>query len=562
MSIVIYDPRLSFPEVTICNLNPLNMSKVREMHISSSNLNYILKYFNEITKSQYSANKIQDEKFKNYLSQYKNATGNNFDVQDFLKTVSKTCQETFVSCSFGKEKMENCCEHVRTEMTETGICFRLSNKNNAYRQWYSGNGFGWEFVLNGNNDVNEDYEQLDVEFERGFVIMVHESDKYPRINSYGFAVSPNSQLHAAIAMKNISLLDKANWGSCSKGWSHNETTDFTYTANHCEIDCKLRKVQEECGCSPLAYSARHSDLYSSRVCTPYEISQCFQKLRGTHGLWEDGCDCPSECNLLEFDVTNSYSDLDGRSRGFSSHQVQTDISHVSLYFSRVAYERIEQQKQLQTADLLSNIAGSMGLFLGMSTVTLLEIFIYLFKSVWGTVNSTRQQQFVDAVAEEEKERAQSIVIIQNGGNDEDPKAPRFPGGDRKMSGNSIHIHLDRRNSRMLRGGDLFSAPRGSVSIPSQLLSPLSKHNRQSISYGQLGRKVSAMGLSLPQAQDNVESGTGPHPPKSPIRRCSTSTTPNMLTRKLSFASQHSDPAQPVHLSRKVSTSSIFKSQLI
>lgn len=42
---------------------------------------------------------------------------------------------------------------------------------------------------------------------------------------------------------------------------------------------------------------------------------------------------------------------------------------MSLYFSHVAYERIEQQKQLQTADLLSNIAGSMGLFLGMSTVS-------------------------------------------------------------------------------------------------------------------------------------------------------------------------------------------------
>lgn len=45
-----------------------------------------------------------------------------------------------------------------------------------------------------------------------------------------------------------------------------------------------------------------------------------------------------------------------------------------------------------------NIAGSMGLFLGMSTVTLLEIFIYMFKSVWGAVNTDRKKQF------EEKER--------------------------------------------------------------------------------------------------------------------------------------------------------------
>lgn len=554
---------LSFPEVTICNLNPLDMSKVSKMNVSESELIYIMKYFNEITKSQNSANSVEDVKFRHFIKHYAENTRTQFDVSEFLLSVSKTCEETFVSCSFGREKMENCCEHVITEMTENGVCFRLSNNNDEYRQWYSGNGFGWELVLNGNNNEVEDNQYSDYDPERGFLIMVHESNKYPRINSFGVAVSPNSQLHAAIAMKNISLLDKANWGSCSKGWTRNDTEHVQYTANHCEIDCKLRKIQEECGCSPLAYSARALFQISNvPVCTPIEIANCFQNLRGDEDRWEDNCNCPSECNLLEFDVTNSYSDLDGRSRGFSSLQVENDISHVSLYYSRVAYERIEQQKQLQTADLLSNIAGSMGLFLGMSTVTLLEIFIYLFKSVWGTVNSTRQQQFVDAVAEEEKERAQSIVIIQNGGNDEDPKIPRIPGTDRKMSGNSIHIHLDRRNSRMLRGGDLFSAPRGSVSIPSQLLSPLSKHNRQSISYGQLGRKVSTIGLTLPPTQESVESGTIPVPPKSPIRRCSTSTNPSMLTRKLSFASQQSDPAQPSHLSRKTSTSSIFKNQLI
>lgn len=551
---------LSFPEVTVCNLNPLNIDKVKEMNISSTNLGYILKYFNEITATQHPPTSEESEMFQSFIKSHRERTGKSFDVRNFLEDVSKTCEETFVSCSFGREKLENCCEHVTTEMTEAGICFRLSNKNNKYRQWYSGNGFGWELVLNGNNGIEEVLDESDYDPEKGFLIMVHEEQKYPRINSYGVAVSPNSQLHAAIFMKNVSLLDKANWGSCSQGWPKNETSGFPYTANHCETDCKLRKVENECGCSPLAYSARQGETHNSH-CTPLQIKECFDKLRGAENRWEDDCDCPSECNMLEFDVTNSYSDLDGRSKGFSGSQVENDISYVSLYYSRVAYERIEQQKQLQTADLLSNIAGSMGLFLGMSTVTLLEIFIYLFKSVWGTVNSTRQQQFVDAVAEEEKERAQSIVIIQNGGNEDDQKVPRFP-SDRKMSGNSIHIHLDRRNSRMVRGGDLFSAPRGSVSIPSQLLSPLSKHNRQSISYGQLGRKVSAYGLPPPQTQESVESGSGPMPPKSTIRRCSTSTTPSMLTRKLSFASQQSDPAQPVHLSRKVSTSSIFKSQLI
>uniref|UniRef100_A0A8R1EKP9 Uncharacterized protein n=1 Tax=Caenorhabditis japonica TaxID=281687 RepID=A0A8R1EKP9_CAEJA len=202
---------------------------------------------------------------------------------------------------------------------------------------------------------------------------------------------------------------------------------------------------------------------------------------------DDVCDCPSECQLLKFDIENSYSLVSHSTKKQidDTNWISTsDISHINLYYGHVAYERQEQQKQLQTADLLSNIAGSMGLFLGMSTVTLLEIFIYLFKAVWGTVNSTRQKQFVDAVAEEERDRQQSIVIIQSSNSDRNNMydAKSANNEERKSSRNSIHIHLDRRNSRMIRGGDMFSAPRESVSIPSQLFSPLSKHNRRRESF--------------------------------------------------------------------------------
>lgn len=39
----------------------------------------------------------------------------------------------------------------------------------------------------------------------------------------------------------------------------------------------------------------------------------------------------------------------------------------------------------------------MGLFLGMSCVTLLEIFMFLFKSVWGTINSTRHKEYYNSL---------------------------------------------------------------------------------------------------------------------------------------------------------------------
>ena len=62
----------------------------------------------------------------------------------------------------------------------------------------------------------------------------------------------------------------------------------------------------------------------------------------------------------------------------------------------------------------------MGLFLGMSTVTLLEIFIYLFKSIWGAVNTDRQKQF------EEKQRKL-----------QEEMHAKMPAADDQSSGNTV-----------------------------------------------------------------------------------------------------------------------------
>ncbi|CAI2358274.1 unnamed protein product [Caenorhabditis sp. 36 PRJEB53466] len=488
-----------FPDVTICNLNYFDLEKIKSLNMSGSVFSYIVRFFNEISYVQNMATVNEHEEYQNFTDQYKHLTGKVFYIPDFLKSNSKRCEDTIVSCSFGRRQIENCCDRIVTELTESGICYRLSS-DNTRRQWYSGSGFGWEIIVNGNNEhkIRDQYSNYNVDY--GFTVMVHEHDKYPRINSFAVSVSPGDMLHASLVQKNITLLDTDNWGSCTKGWEEH-IQGLPYTANHCETECKRLQTETLCNCSPLAYSAQLSNCLASQ---------------NSSWEWEKLCDCASECKLLEFEITTSYSTIPkevATNLNYTGKQVESDISFISLYFRQVSYDFLEQQKQLQTADLLSNIAGSMGLFLGMSTVTLLEIFIYLFKSVWGTVNSARQKQFVDAVAEEEREKQQSILIIQNTGseNDENNIADIrvTKKEEEKYSGSSIHIHLDRRNSRMIRGGDLFSPPRGSVNIPSQILSPLSKHCRKSISAGPIGRKTSSIGLSMLTSREDSSNSSNP-----------------------------------------------------
>ncbi|PIO64388.1 hypothetical protein TELCIR_13985, partial [Teladorsagia circumcincta] len=89
-----------------------------------------------------------------------------------------------------------------------------------------------------------------------------------------------------------------------------------------------------------------------------------------------------------------------------------------------------------------------------SQVTLLEIFIYLFKSVWGTVNTERQKQFMEAMMEEENERRQSVVIVEDPHRQlstgeepaDDDAAHTRKRHSRRVSLVPLHIHMDKRGS--------------------------------------------------------------------------------------------------------------------
>ena len=76
----------------------------------------------------------------------------------------------------------------------------------------------------------------------------------------------------------------------------------------------------------------------------------------------------------------------------------------------------------------------------------MEIFIYLFKSVWGTVNTERQKQFLQAMMEEEEERRQSLVIVEGPVEtiDEEDDETKEDQPQRRVSiMPTLHLHLDR-----------------------------------------------------------------------------------------------------------------------
>ncbi|CAJ0609264.1 unnamed protein product [Cylicocyclus nassatus] len=175
-------------------------------------------------------------------------------------------------------------------------------------------------------------------------------------------VQPKKKIHLKIG----------DWGNCMRDTAVHASSD--YNRNGCELDCAAKHYEQQCECSP--FFANHK---TKRPCTLMETAL----YRGKEKTFVERCHCPLECEGMDYEYA-ALSYVKKRQRNVSTIEVQMQSRHVYVE---------EQLKRIKPVDLLSYVAGSMGLFLGMSCVTLLEIFIYLFKSVWGVFNDQRHKSY-------------------------------------------------------------------------------------------------------------------------------------------------------------------------
>uniref|UniRef100_A0A4W3GIK9 Acid-sensing ion channel 1-like n=3 Tax=Callorhinchus milii TaxID=7868 RepID=A0A4W3GIK9_CALMI len=59
--------------------------------------------------------------------------------------------------------------------------------------------------------------------------------------------------------------------------------------------------------------------------------------------------------------------------------IAENVLVLDIFFEALNYETIEQKKAYEVAGLLGDIGGQMGLFIGASILTILEIFDYLYE---------------------------------------------------------------------------------------------------------------------------------------------------------------------------------------
>ncbi|XP_051894733.1 acid-sensing ion channel 2-like isoform X3 [Pristis pectinata] len=372
---------LVFPAVTICNLNEFRFSKLTANDLyHAGELLGLLNVHLEIQSPQLAdPNVLKALKKKADFKHYKPRV---FNMHEFYDRVGHSLKDMMLYCKFRGVR----CTHkdFKTVFTRYGKCYMFNSGSDdkpLLTTVQGGTGNGLEIMLDIQQD---DYlpvwgEAEDTTFEAGIRVQLHTQSEPPFVHELGFGVAPGFQTFVSTQEQRLIYLPPP-WGDCQ---SSAVNTDFfsSYSITACRIDCETRYLVENCNCRMVHMPG------DAHYCTPEQYKECVEPTLAMLAETNNNCLCKTPCYLTRYNKELSMVKIPSRTsakyleKKFNKTEkyISENILVLDVFFEALNYETIEQKKAYEVAGLLGDIGGQMGLFIGASILTILELFDYLYE---------------------------------------------------------------------------------------------------------------------------------------------------------------------------------------
>ncbi|UJR16279.1 hypothetical protein I4U23_003185 [Adineta vaga] len=250
----------------------------------------------------------------------------------------------------------------------------------------------------------------------GAVVLVHDNRQLPYIEMRAQQLAPG-QHHKLGYEKKTSYFLPSPYTVCSNTlttgmqamFNEYHGTDYGYLEIACFLTCSQSYVYQKCGCgNPFSWNTRfivlpHSDqtihIPLCNVSDPC-YGQAESEMMNTESIWTTYCSpCQQDCTYIAFNTRSTsllaspVSLLKNIKQFVESSQVllphnwstswisEIQSSYVSL---EVAYETTRseiyyQQATISAVDVISNVGGHTGLWIGISFLSLMEIAEMIYR---------------------------------------------------------------------------------------------------------------------------------------------------------------------------------------
>lgn len=171
-----------------------------------------------------------------------------------------------------------------------------------------------------------------------------------------------------------------------------------YEQKECLNICYHKNIRKKCGCyDPDFFNYAESNQFCSFETFTYCVLDYRKRMEKTSDNLECFQNCPEECDSVSYFYKISQSNfpspfykklliefdkaLNESKRGFDYNDIEKYLLSVNIYFDEIATTTIEENPNKTIEQLVAEIGGFLGLCMGISFLTLMEILDIFIKIV-------------------------------------------------------------------------------------------------------------------------------------------------------------------------------------
>lgn len=348
---------------------------------------------------------------------------------DHISSVAPKLYDHFIFCGWQNSTYNVCDKIFKRVYTSEGLCynmnglaaeemfretvqsnFKYSERDEPTRGWSLEDGYtGTEenpFPFQGNangaipdlevylTNNADDYDGLCNGLNSGFKIYIQHPADHPQSSLYYYAALDghvSSMAISADVLTSASALEDYPPETRQCYFQNDRKLRYfkIYTASNCRAECLSNYTFTECGC--VGFFMPHDN--SSEICAEGKLS-CMESAQNALAKRElqnkinndsGGCNCLGACNSVEYHAEilktefhfKRYSKklADYFNESYNEYfNISAKYSKIELYFKKPQFVSMRRSELFGMTDFLANIGGLLGVFLGFSFLSLIELF--------------------------------------------------------------------------------------------------------------------------------------------------------------------------------------------
>ncbi|KAE9549931.1 hypothetical protein FO519_006849 [Halicephalobus sp. NKZ332] len=378
----------TFPAVTVCNLNPWNQDLPTTEEFQDLIDSYETGMPADFGFTGDTYDKVQRaKKWAQFLF-------SDLVTLDATSQASYNYTDLFISCSYNTK---NCNETDFSSFYDQnyGSCHTF-NFDGRYSSSRAGPLYGLRAVMRIRTE-----EYLPWVQSAGAVVYIHDKDEMPFMDAFGYFIPVGTASSLGVRFVSREKLPEP-YSTCSDtGGSQTNYYNSSYQVEACIRSCLQDKIVSECSCYDPSYAPPTNG--SSGSCgdasDPNSKIDCIFGITDTDGSSgfdvNTECSCPQNCLQSYYQVTMSTAFWPA-SAYTPTECVTSDPSYtywgnkdeckawykdntllVEVYYERMNYQVLTESEAYAFINLISDVGGQVGLWLGMSVISIIEFLTLL-----------------------------------------------------------------------------------------------------------------------------------------------------------------------------------------